>query len=43
MAIRRDDRVEAPERGQGLGEVVLDELDALVAAEALARGVEHER
>ena len=39
---RRHDGVEAPERGQRLGEVVLDELDALVAGEALARGVEHE-
>jgi hypothetical protein len=39
---RRDDRVEAPERGQRPGEVVLDDLDALVVGEALARRVEHE-
>jgi hypothetical protein len=34
---RRDDRVEATEIRQRLGQVVLDELDALLAGEALAR------
>jgi hypothetical protein len=39
---RRHDRVEAPERGQRLGQVVGDDLDAFVAREALARRAEHE-
>jgi len=39
---RGDDRVEATERGQRLGQVVLDELDALIAREPLARRVEHD-
>jgi hypothetical protein len=39
---RRDDDVEAPERGQRPREVVLDELDAVVAREAPARRLEHE-
>ena len=38
---RRDDGVEAPERGQRLGEVVLDELDAPVVGESLARHLQH--
>lgn len=38
---RGDDRVEATERGQRLGQVVLDELDALIASEPLTRRVEH--
>jgi hypothetical protein len=40
---RGDDGVEAPQRGQRPGEVVLGELDALVGAEALAGGREHGR
>ena len=39
---RGDDGVEAPELRQRLGEVVLDELDALIAGEALARRLEHQ-
>jgi hypothetical protein len=39
---RRDDGVETPDRGQRLGEIVLYELDALVAGEALACCFEHE-
>ncbi len=39
----RDDGVEAAEHaGQRLGEVVLDELDTIVAGEALARRPEHD-
>jgi len=38
----RDDDVEAPELGQRCRQVVLDELDALVAGEAVAGRIEHE-
>ena len=36
-----DDRVEGAEVGQGRGHVVPEELDPLVAREALSRGREH--
>jgi hypothetical protein len=38
---RGDDGIEAPERGQRLGEVVLYERDASVLGEALARRLQH--
>ena len=39
---RGDDSVEAPEVRQGLGQVVLDELDAFLAVESLPRRGEHD-
>lgn len=39
---RGDDGIEAPKRWQWLGEIVLDELDALHRGEPLARCTEHE-
>jgi hypothetical protein len=38
---RGDDGIETPECGQGLGEVMPDELDALVVGEAFARRLQH--
>ena len=42
MAIDETTASKRPSGGQRLGEVVLDELDARVAGEALARGPEHQ-
>ena len=40
---RRHHRVERPEIGQWLIEIVLDHIDRVVGRETLARGVEHRR